>query len=275
MTNLVNNYLQPVALLIAWVLLLLYSSNTYSTASLTDGKIKWEIRNGQAYVISHNIRVMNVGPNKLVCPNTCSMYLTVVPGGTGYNVQFPRNTTLEKINAVIQGPDFIGWSDIPVKDPAHAKLCLTLHIYNGIGWDQGMQDRPKGCQSNPEAGEPPVGPIEPPVSCSLSNGELNHGVIDSAITDGNVSRTNLSLTCSKSATVRIKANAYQPADGVALNGPGGLRSFVTLNGVAADPGITVKANNSASISVESMLRGAGNIAAGSYSGSITLVTTII
>ncbi|HHQ6633299.1 TPA: PapG chaperone-binding domain-containing protein [Serratia fonticola] len=274
MTNFVNKSRLLGHMLLVWVFLLLYSSNTYSTASLTEGKIKWEIRNGEAYVISHNIRVLNVGPNKLPCPNTCNLILNVVPGGSGRNTILPRNTTLEKINAAIQGPNIIGWTGIPVKDPT-AKLCLTLHIYNGIGWDQGMQDRPKGCQSNAEVGEPPVGPIEPPVSCSLSNGELNHGVIDSAITDGNVSRTNLSLTCSKSATVRIKANAYQPADGVALNGPGGLRSFVTLNGVAADPGITVKANNSASISVESMLRGAGNIAAGSYSGSITLVTTII
>lgn len=266
----VRKSLHPILLLLVWLFLLFHSANSYSVAWMTEGKIKWEIRNGNAYLISHNISVINKGA-KTPCPVTCVFAVDVVPQGNKTFETLPPNTTLEQLNAYIRGPKLLG--DTGIRATEASKFCLTLITFPPPGL--GVQDSPTGCNSNPDVGEPPVGPIEPPVSCSLSNGELNHGVIDSAITDGNVSRTNLSLTCSKSATVRIKANAYQPADGVALNGPGGLRSFVTLNGVAADPGITVKANNSASISVESMLRGAGNIAAGSYSGSITLVTTII
>ncbi|WP_422527742.1 hypothetical protein [Serratia fonticola] len=103
---------------------------------------------------------------------------------------------------------------------------------------------------------------------------MNHRVIDSSITIGHVGRSNFSVWCTKRATVRIKADSYNPANGVDLNGPEELKSFVTLNGAAASTGITLDANNSASISVESKLQGTGNIAAGSYSGFITLVTTI-
>ncbi|MEX2953273.1 hypothetical protein AB4K01_18975 [Serratia fonticola] len=130
-------------------------------------------------------------------------------------------------------------------------------------------------QASSGGGGIPPTEVEPPLSCSISDSTINHGVIDSKITNAHVGRSNVSVWCTKRATVRIKANSYNSANGIVLNGPGELKSFVTLNGIAASTGVTVDANNSSSISVESTLRGTGDIAAGSYSGSITLVASII
>ncbi|ALX96784.1 hypothetical protein AV650_26050 [Serratia fonticola] len=253
-----------------------FGSGIFEYVSLEE--YNWHVENGIAVVDSARVEFgwSNVGTYP--CE---SLWLDMRPGGTlvscflereigGTRTKLATYTNLKQLTrtelqAVIEQTGPMG----PVANPrsgAYFMLGIQSTTSNGGVF------LPKSYYIN--GGVPPT-EVEPPLSCSISDGTINHGVIDGSITNGHVGRSTVSVWCTKRATVRIKADSYNPANGVVLNGPGELKSFVTLNGAAASTGVTVDANNSASISVESKLQGTGNIAAGSYSGFITLVTTII
>lgn len=238
----------------------------------------WHVENGVAVVDSARVEFgwSNVGtyPCETLWLDMrpvgafVSCFLEREIGGTRTKVATYTNLkqlTRTELQALIEQTGPMG----PVANPkSGAYFMLGIQATHFSGGDY----LPKSYYIN--GGVPPT-EVEPPLSCSISDGTINHGVIESSITNGHVGRSNVSVWCTRRATVRIKADSYNPANGVVLNGPGELKSFVTLNGAAASTGVTVDANNSASISVESKLQGTGNIAAGSYSGFITLVATII
>lgn len=125
-----------------------------------------------------------------------------------------------------------------------------------------------------EGGVPPT-EVKPPLQCSISDGIINHGSLSAAEVEQHIAITTVQLFCNGSANALIRSENYVPATGVILRGPGTLYSTVTINGMSAERGVQVHANNTASIPITSVLKGKGQIIAGSYSGSIVLVVTMI
>lgn len=265
---------RPTALLIGVSLLLMliffpsYANALSGALYARGGEISWENRSGYVYIISNSVTVVpgQSGPAR-PCPSGCGVQLNSTDSG-GVVEQFNASVTLAKLQAAV---GVTGMTNIDVSDGS--KFCITL--YHNPPVTPVLQDIPKGCNGNPDAGAPPVKPPDPPVSCNLGNGNVDHGVIDSSVADGHISRSDVLLSCNNQATIRVNAPAYTPTVGLDLKGAGGLRSFMTLDGVSAEKGVVVNVNHSTYITVESVLRGAGGIAAGSYSGTVVLVATII
>lgn len=243
-----------------------------AAAYLSSGKITWEWRGGFAYIVSSTVTAINRpdSPGTRACPGGCKVWVST----TGWDTtpkELPATATIQQVNDALRG--LVGPTEIAMA-PFVKGLCITLWRPPPATYPY-VQDVPRGCNDNPDLGEPPISPPDPPLSCSLRDANIDHGAIDGTVADGHSSRTNVSVSCNGRTTVSVVSNSYDPSRGVTLNGPGGLKSFVTLDGKPADQGVRVDVNNSASISVVSTLQGNGEIAAGQYYGTVVLVATIV
>lgn len=123
-------------------------------------------------------------------------------------------------------------------------------------------------------GIPPT-EVVPPLSCSLSDGTINHGTINNTEIDQHSASTSLWVSCTRTADVSIRATAYDSVKGVTLGGSNLIHSKVTIDGVAANIGVTRRVDTSSSVRIMSVLTTSGSTPPGGvYEGAITLVTTV-
>jgi hypothetical protein len=126
---------------------------------------------------------------------------------------------------------------------------------------------------NSEAGIiPPVDPPPPPLSCNIGSGTINHLVASTSV-DRDIASTTVSVSCTGSTTVRVRALNYYPNNGgVTLNGPDTLKSLIAIDGISAEQGTVKRVDYYRNFTVSSELRSAAKeIAGGEYSGSLIIV----
>ncbi|WP_411751854.1 hypothetical protein [Serratia sp. (in: enterobacteria)] len=128
---------------------------------------------------------------------------------------------------------------------------------------------------NSEAGIiPPVEPPPPPLSCNIGSGTINHQVASTSV-DRDSASTTVSVSCTGSTTVRVRALNYNPNNGgVTLNGPDTLKSLIAIDNTSAEIGTVKRVDYYRNFTVSSELRSAAKeIAGGEYSGSLIIVVT--
>lgn len=159
--------------------------------------------------------------------------------------------------------------------PVNPSLGLSYHLIIEVesAMSVAYAYLPKTAANN-GPGVPPT-EVDPPLQCSISGGNIDHRTISAENVQQNTARTSVNVTCNRSASVLVRSRDYNASTGLTLQGPGTLHSTIDIDGVTADKGVTRFVNNSVSLSVSSMLREGKEVAAGSYSGSVILETSIL
>lgn len=120
-----------------------------------------------------------------------------------------------------------------------------------------------------------IPPIEttPPLSCSVSNGNINYDTLTESDIEGKKAKTNVVIYCNNKANVRLVASQYNHTTGIAMGSSGALASTLTINGTSAATGrsLTVPASISTPVVIEATLRKRqATIPAGTYKGMVVL-----
>lgn len=114
-------------------------------------------------------------------------------------------------------------------------------------------------------------PPPPPssVSCDLSPISLRHPPLAPEDIDGNRASANMLLTCTRQATVRIKAMAGDGSNLLKLRANGSLNSALSVNGTPGNTGalVTVPGPSGIGVMFTSTLIASGNVEAGNFSAS--------
>ncbi|QNH77497.1 hypothetical protein GGD92_04260 [Pseudomonas protegens] len=130
------------------------------------------------------------------------------------------------------------------------------------------------CLLAPSGTITPPKPQEPPLSCSiLGSIDLRHGNITLDNVANNRATTTAFVSCNRSANVSI-AIAPDKAGRVKLNGVEGLYSLLSVEGVGSGRSFSFYAGTGyRSLVFASVLQTQGNVTAGSFSGSASVVLT--
>ncbi len=116
---------------------------------------------------------------------------------------------------------------------------------------------------------PPPPPTPSPVSCNLDTVTLRHPPLRPEEIDGNRASTNMHVTCTRQATVRIKAMAGDGSNLLKLRADGSLKSALTVNGTAGNTGalITVPGPSGIWVMFNSTLVASGNVEPGNFNAN--------
>ena len=240
-----------------------YSVSSYSSAMIHGGKITWKDVNGYVFVITNTINVINVEPGLPCAGGGCQIRLYSIKDDL-ILAKLPASATLDEVrNALrVQGQTML---------ETGPSLCLTIIT------QKYLQDYPRGCNQNPDAGLPPEEPdppVTPPLTCYIGSGTINHLV---ASTKVNLDRaeTEVSVNCTGSTNVRVQALNYYPNNGgVTLKGPDTLKSLISIDGISAEQGVVKRVDTYRIFTVRSELRSAAKeVVGGEYSGSLIIAVT--
>jgi hypothetical protein len=241
-----------------------YSVTSYSYAAFDGGILEWKDVNGKVFIITNTVKVKNMGLG-LPCEVTgCAVFIESgamqLIGGRELPI---KGTTLADVQRLI---DSVQGQTIYRAGPS---LCLTIGVNGSI------QDFPRGCYGNAGAGVPPKEPdppVTPPLTCNIGSGTINH-LVASTSADRDSASTTVSVSCTGSTTVRVRAPYYDPNNGgMTLNGPDTLKSLIAIDGISAERGAVRRVDYYRNFTVSSELRSAANeIAGGEYSGSLIIV----
>ncbi|CAI0858310.1 hypothetical protein [Serratia fonticola] len=251
-------------------LFFLYPSDGYSIAFISGGKLDWVNNGGFVSITSNTITFENRG-NTNLCPYECSISI-FASGDSGTDIAaiiVPGNTTIPIINAYMKM--------LINNNKLRAANNLCVYFISATTPNKyEEQEYPETCKNNPGAGMKPSKPPTPPLSCSIDNGTINHGQVKSTDVANHKSSTTIMVNCSGEANVSVKASSYSDSSGISLNGPGTLKAQIYIDGVRADISRTIYVNTSNSVTLSSVLKGdSAGVTAGSYIGSVVLVTSII
>lgn len=251
-------------------LIFLYPSDSYSLAFISGGKLDWVNGGGFASITSNTITFQNRGNTK-PCPYECRITIFSY-GDSGTDtapIIVPGIATIPLLNTYMKM--LINNSKLRAAN----SLCIVLIAATNPSIFE-MQEYPEKCKDNPDVGMKPSKPPAPPLSCSMDNGTINHGLVKSTDVANHKSSTSIMVNCSGEANVSVKASSYSDSSSISLNGPGTLKAQIYIDGVRADVGRTIYVNTSNSVTLSSVLKGdSGGVTAGSYIGSVVLVANII
>ncbi|MEL5298622.1 hypothetical protein PTR52_14970 [Serratia nevei] len=116
---------------------------------------------------------------------------------------------------------------------------------------------------------PPPPPAPSPVSCDISPISLRHPPLAPEDINNNRVSANMLLTCTRQATVRIKAMAGDGSNLLKLRADGSLKSTLSVNGAAGNSGtlVTVPGPSGIGVMFTSTLIASGKVEAGNFSAS--------
>lgn len=123
---------------------------------------------------------------------------------------------------------------------------------------------------------PPPPPPPPPVNCNiLNNLIISHGEISAQELSGHQRSGEIRLQCSRDATVKLYARAYDGTNVIKLGNNSGITSQLSINGTNGAVGYKQKVagGRTYTITVDSMLKGKSE--AGNFSGSGVFVLDVI
>ncbi|HEY3987150.1 hypothetical protein [Cedecea sp.] len=149
--------------------------------------------------------------------------------------------------------------------------CFVLYIFaSNLTYGVG-----NSCQGTMTP--PPTEPPPPPLSCSLSGDiYLRHGVQDSGSVNGHTATSTAYVSCTRTATVNIKAVvALGGSSTVPLSS--GLQSRLTVNGIegAAGATLSVPGASGSNVTFKSTLITSGEVGAGSFNGTAVAILNIL
>lgn len=239
-----------------------YSVNSYGAAVISGGKITWKDVNGYVFVITNTIKVINDGVGLPCAGNGCEIRLYSIKDDL-IIARLPASATLDQLRDAVRVQGQTTLETGP-------RLCLTI-ITQRL-----LQDYPRGCNQNPDAGTPPEPdvPVIPPLTCYIGSGTINH-LVSSTNVNLDRAETEVSVNCTGSTNVRVQALNYSPNNGgVTLKGPDTLNSLISIDGISAEQGVVKRVDTYGKFTVRSELRSAAKaIAGGEYSGSLIIVVT--
>ncbi|HBK4608746.1 hypothetical protein [Serratia marcescens] len=152
---------------------------------------------------------------------------------------------------------------------ASPPVCLRMSYYVSY-WPAVM-----GTISSCDGGLPPL-PFPEPISCTMNDVVLEHGVINLAELDGHQTSKSSFVSCNGKGTGRVTVNISVLNNGsITLDSTGNLKSQIYVNGVAGGQSMTIP-DNGALISIISKLTAAkGAMLNGSFQKSSTIVLSIL
>lgn len=123
-----------------------------------------------------------------------------------------------------------------------------------------------------------ISPPTPPISCSI-NGDVyfHYGVLSNDNLNGLTKKETAFLSCTESASVKVKAQTNGGSDIVALSSDGSLKASLKVNDIIGTSGdvVTVSGKESVPVIFSSTLITSGEVHPGEFSGSGVVILTII
>lgn len=141
---------------------------------------------------------------------------------------------------------------------------IAVHL-NYKEWEKIISERPTclvfayfivgplGASTDSCSGALPPLPLPDPISCTMDNIELQHGVVSISDVNGHQSSKSVFIRCNGNGSGRVAVNVSVLNNGrITLDNEGHLKSQIYINGSAGGKSMTIP-NNGTSVNIMSML----------------------
>lgn len=217
--------------------------------------------NGDVVIKTNSIRLVVRPGKKSPCrPTGCSMAYRSDKWYQNKSWGHPNPTAAE-----VQS--YLGFTGrLTTEHRGATSLCI---VYSDYSYNE-VQALPDYCSSG--GGQPPITPIEPPLSCSITDGAIQHGVVNSQKIPGHLASTNIEMSCNRKASAKIASPGY-PSTGIELEGNGRINARIKIDGIPLEKGknITINKGQPVTMNVSSELSTNGSgVSAGDYHSMVVL-----